>query len=92
MDKPYVVGMDIGGTNSVFGIVDARGNILSVDSVKTQEYKEIDEYVNAVAEKLIPMIDAVGGVAKIKGMGIGAPMATITPVLSSLPPTSLGRV
>ncbi len=73
MDKPYVVGMDIGGTNSVFGIVDARGNILSVDSVKTQAYKEIDEYVNAVAEKLIPMIDAVGGVEKIKGMGIGAP-------------------
>ena len=73
MDKPYVVGMDIGGTNSVFGIVDARGNILSVDSVKTQAYKEIDEYVNAVAEKLIPMIDAVGGVEKVKGMGIGAP-------------------
>ena len=73
MDKPYVVGMDIGGINSVFGIVDARGNILSVDSVKTQAYKEIDEYVNAVAEKLIPMIDAVGGVEKIKGMGIGAP-------------------
>lgn len=73
MDKPYVVGMDIGGTNSVFGIVDARGNILSVDSIKTQAYKEIDDYVNAVAEKLIPMIDAVGGKEKIKGMGIGAP-------------------
>ena len=73
MDKPYVVGMDIGGTNSVFGIVDARGNILSVDSIKTQAYREIDEYVNAVAERLNPMIEAVGGKAKIKGMGIGAP-------------------
>lgn len=73
MDKPYVVGMDIGGTNSVFGIVDARGNILSVDSIKTQAYKEIDDYVNAVAEKLIPMIEEVGGKDKIKGMGIGAP-------------------
>lgn len=73
MDKPYVVGMDIGGTNSVFGIVDARGNILSVDSIKTQAYKEIDEYVNAVAEKLLPMIEEVGGKDKIKGMGIGAP-------------------
>ena len=72
MDKPYVVGMDIGGTNSVFGIVDARGNILSVDSIKTQAYKEIDEYVNAVAEKLLPMIEEVGGKDKIKGMGIGA--------------------
>ena len=73
MDKPYVVGMDIGGTNSVFGIVDARGNILSVDSIKTQAYKEIDDYVNAVAEKLLPMIEEVGGTDKIKGMGIGAP-------------------
>lgn len=73
MDKPYVVGMDIGGTNSVFGIVDARGNILSVDSIKTQSYKEIDEYVNAVADKLLPMIEEVGGKDKIKGMGIGAP-------------------
>ena len=73
MDKPYVVGMDIGGTNSVFGIVDARGNILSVDSIKTQAYKEIADYVNAVAEKLIPMINEVGGKDKIKGIGIGAP-------------------
>ena len=73
MDKPYVVGMDIGGTNSVFGIVDARGNILSVDSVKTQAYKEFGEYVAAVAEKLLPMIETVGGTSKIKGMGIGAP-------------------
>ena len=68
MDKPYVVGMDIGGTNSVFGIVDARGNILSVDSVKTQAYKEFGDYVAAVAEKLLPMIEAVGGTSKIKGI------------------------
>jgi glucokinase len=73
IDKPYVVGMDIGGTNSVFGIVDARGNILCVDSIKTQVYKDIDEYVDAVAEKLLPMMEQVGGKEKIKGMGIGAP-------------------
>lgn len=29
MEKPYVVGMDIGGTNTVFGIVDSRGNVLA---------------------------------------------------------------
>ena len=28
MEKPYVVGIDIGGTNTVFGIVDARGTII----------------------------------------------------------------
>ena len=37
-EKPYVVGMDIGGTNSVFGIVDADGHILKTGSVKTQQY------------------------------------------------------
>lgn len=73
MDKPYVVGMDIGGTNSVFGIVDARGNILSVDSIKTQAYSLFGDYVAAIAAKLLPMVEAVGGIGKIKGMGIGAP-------------------
>lgn len=73
MEKPYVVGMDIGGTNTVFGIVDSRGNVLSSDSIKTQQHEDIDEYVDAVCKKLIPLIQAVGGTEKIKGMGVGAP-------------------
>lgn len=73
MEKPYVVGMDIGGTNTVFGIVDSRGNVLATDSVKTQAFLEINEYVDAVCKKLIPLINSVGGVEKIKGMGVGAP-------------------
>lgn len=72
-EKPYVVGMDIGGTNTVFGIVDQRGNVLATDSIKTQAYKEIDAYVAAICEKLIPLIDKFGGAEKIKGMGVGAP-------------------
>ena len=66
MDKPYVVGMDIGGTNTVFGIVDARGNILSVDSVKTQVYKEFGEYVAAVAERTGCAIVLVGHLNKMQ--------------------------
>lgn len=73
MEKPYVVGMDIGGTNTVFGIVDSRGNVLSTDSVKTQQYAKIEDYVDAVCKKLLPLIQAIGGVDKIKGMGVGAP-------------------
>src|SRR5574344_1546634 len=73
MEKPYVVGMDIGGTNTVFGIVDSRGNVLATDSVKTQSYTKIEDYVEAVSEKLIPLINSVGGVSKIKGLGVGAP-------------------
>ena len=73
MEKPYVVGMDIGGTNTVFGIVDQRGNVLATDSVKTQSYAKIEDYVEAVTSKLLPLIESVGGVDKIKGMGVGAP-------------------
>lgn len=73
MEKPYVVGMDIGGTNTVFGIVDARGNILSNSSVKTQAYENIEEYVDAVCKNLLPLIVEQGGTDRIKGIGIGAP-------------------
>jgi len=73
MEKPYVVGMDIGGTNTVFGVVDQRGNVLATDSIKTQMYPTIEEYVDAVCDKLLPLIDSQGGVGKIKGMGVGAP-------------------
>lgn len=73
MEKPYVVGMDIGGTNTVFGIVDSRGNVLASDSVKTQQYTDINEYVAAVCDKLCPLLERFGGADKIKGMGVGAP-------------------
>jgi glucokinase len=36
MDKPYVVGIDVGGTNTVVGIVDKRGQILKVVASKRQ--------------------------------------------------------
>ncbi len=73
IEKPYVVGMDIGGTNTVFGIVDSRGNVLASDSIKTQQHEDVNEYVEAVCAKLVPMIEQFGGPSKIKGMGVGAP-------------------
>ncbi len=73
MEKPYVVGIDIGGTNTVFGIVDARGTIIASGAVKTQTYDDVDDYVGEVCENLLPLIIAQGGIDKIKGIGVGAP-------------------
>lgn len=73
MEKPYVVGIDIGGTNTVFGIVDARGTVLDSGSIKTQAYAKIEDYVEAVCKNLLPLINKIGGINKIKGIGIGAP-------------------
>ena len=71
--KPYVIGLDLGGTNSVFGIVDSRGEIKATTAIKTQAYDNVDDYVNASVEALQIIIDQVGGIDKIKAMGIGAP-------------------
>lgn len=56
--------MDIGGTNTVFGVVDSRGNVLASDSVKTQQYENIDDYVDAVCKKLLPLLSQFGGAEK----------------------------
>ena len=71
--KPYVIGLDLGGTNSVFGIVDARGDIKATTAIKTQGYDKVEDYVDACVEALQVIIDQVGGIDTIKAMGIGAP-------------------
>ena len=71
--KPYVIGLDLGGTNSVFGIVDARGDIKATTAIKTGGYEKVEDYVDACVEALQVIIDQVGGIEKIKAMGIGAP-------------------
>lgn len=73
--KPYVIGLDLGGTNSVFGIVDSRGEIKATTAIKTQSYTNVDDYVDASVEALQIITDQVGGIDKIKAMGIGAPNA-----------------
>lgn len=71
--KPYVIGLDLGGTNSVFGIVDSRGEIKAQIAIKTQGYDKVEDYVDASIEALMIIIEQVGGLDKIKAMGIGAP-------------------
>ncbi len=73
MEKPYVVGIDIGGTNSVFGVVDARGTILYSGSIKTGKHTDVNDYVNELAKGLGSVIEQCGGQDKIKGIGVGAP-------------------
>ena len=71
--KPYVIGLDLGGTNSVFGIVDSRGEIKATTAIKTQGYDKVEDYVDACVKALEPVIEQVGGIGQIKAMGIGAP-------------------
>ena len=47
VEKPYVIGLDMGGTNSVFGIVDQRGNIKSQTVISTRAYPKFEDYCKA---------------------------------------------
>jgi glucokinase len=73
MEKHYVVGIDIGGTNTVFGVVDARGTILHSGSIKTAKHSDVNDYVGELTQAIRLTIDQVGGVSKIKGIGMGVP-------------------
>ena len=73
MEKSYVIGIDIGGTNTVFGVVDARGTILFNGSIQTNVYEEINDYVSALSSGLKDVIEKAGGPGLIRGIGVGAP-------------------
>jgi glucokinase len=76
-NKQLVVGIDIGGTNTVFGFVDREGNILAEDRLKTSHYDEAAVYVAALYEKIMVTRQKIQGDNEIIGFGIGAPMGNI---------------
>ena len=73
MDEQYVLGIDIGGTNSVFGVVDARGSILYSGAIKTGQYSDIDDYVAELCKGVRIIVDLAGGIELFRGVGVGAP-------------------
>jgi len=73
----YIAGVDIGGTGTKFGIVDNLGNVLSSDTMSTRGHADIHAYINELYDKLMILIDKVGGVGRIKGIGVGAPNGNI---------------
>ncbi|MDE5632007.1 MAG: ROK family protein, partial [Muribaculaceae bacterium] len=73
--KPYVLGIDIGGTNTVFGIVDARGNVIASSSIKTGKHADFNDYLEELYTEATHLIEANDAVDKIQGIGIGAPNA-----------------
>ena len=72
----YALGIDIGGTNTVVGLVDKEGNVLGTDSVKTQSFPVLEEYVKTVSKLAKDLIAKNNGsIDDIVGLGIGAPNA-----------------
>lgn len=73
----FVVGVDIGGTGTKFGIVDNVGNVLFSSEMSTKKHEQINTFIDELYEKLSELIEKVGGFGRIKGIGVGAPNGNI---------------
>ena len=69
------IGIDIGGTNSEYGIVNHRGQILIKGKIRTDTYNIVEPYINELYENLMPIIEKYGKSGNILGIGVGAPNA-----------------
>ncbi|MBK5194986.1 MAG: ROK family protein [Proteiniphilum sp.] len=73
MDKPYVIGIDVGGTNTVVGLVDKRGQILISGSIKTSKHTGVEAYLDELTELIEDLISQTTTKDQIKGIGAGTP-------------------
>lgn len=73
VSQQLAIGIDVGGTNTVFGIVDHRGEIKYRGAISTRKNEKIEDYFDELFAAVEPALDHVGGRAYIKGIGIGAP-------------------
>jgi glucokinase len=67
------IGIDIGGTNTEFGLVNQTGDILFSGSVKTNAYPDVNDFLGVLSEKINSTISENQGSYKIAGVGVGAP-------------------
>jgi len=71
--KEIVAGVDIGGTNTVYGLVDRAGRVVAESSLNTTDYPEIADFVTALVSAIKKLLSS--GDYKLLGIGIGAPNA-----------------
>lgn len=70
-----VLGVDVGGTNTVFGLVDNIGNVLMIDSISTDGDKSAENLFSRVFEKFHSLSEDAKDEFELVGIGIGAPNA-----------------
>ena len=71
---PFTVGVDLGGTNTAFAIVDSVGHIVANDSIPTRT-PTVEKWADNLASKISRMMADNILEGMIEGIGIGAPCA-----------------
>lgn len=71
--KQLTVGIDIGGTNSVYGLVDRDGNMFGEGVISTRKYHDFDQYLEELYLGIQDMLKKLDFEYELLGIGIGAP-------------------
>ncbi|WP_372751950.1 ROK family protein [Labilibaculum sp.] len=70
------LGIDIGGTNTVFGCIDKSGKCVLTGSLPTQKHADIEDYLNDLFADIESAVEQSSEKLQIIGVGIGAPNAS----------------
>jgi glucokinase len=70
--RELTVGIDIGGTNTKYGIVDKEGNVVFHGSISTTKHEEFNDYFDSLANAIKEAISSLDGANKVLGIGVGA--------------------
>jgi len=71
--KTRVVGIDIRETRTTYAVVDIRGEIIAQDYFNTLDYPELSDFVNALSERVLTLIEENGGFESVRSVGISSP-------------------
>lgn len=74
--KTKVVGVDISIESTTYAMVDVRGNILAEDDFPTEDYPDVNNFVTALSEKIVTMVEQNGGYETIRSIGVSCPSAS----------------
>jgi len=77
ISQQYAIGIDIGGTNTKFGLVNHRGDITYHGSILTHQHDKVEDFIEDLYAALLPAINDSGGAEFIRGIGVGAPNGNI---------------
>ena len=73
MEKPYVVGIDIGGQTAKIGIVDARGNVLDQTAIRSDDTTDVNVFIENLSVAVEKLVAKNYSMDQIRGIGVGIP-------------------
>lgn len=75
LSKQVALGVDIGGTNTKYGLVNHRGELLEKGSIRTDAFDKVEDFIDSLYEKISSIIQKHCNEKQLEGIGVGAPNA-----------------